>query len=387
MKKIVELLIKDANFESDDLGVDVVSLVETPAIGYTWLAFGQEEVETTSCKCGQHHEMSEEDADQLEQLQNHILTAAQLLGEEHDPKMTTYLTIHNFEEGATVKGIIDAISALDILTSSNDATEELQTVYKYEGPSAERRFCRAMMRLSATKFWTRAQINETSASAPNPGFGRFGADRYDIFKYAGGPNCYHAFREYKMVKDQTTGRTLLIATGKGPDAPINQPNDGWYSRASRSRAAQKAAQTRNRGGAIQLASMDFSVQDEDQRIVVAPAMVPNNLIRRLDENGMEYYVYFSKDTVAEIAEKFFANNYTNNTDINHDGSVTKENTILESWIVSSPEHDKSNLYGFNVPEGTWMLSMRINNDETWSKIKNGELKGYSVAGNFLELAK
>ena len=58
--------------------------------------------------------------------------------------------------------------------------------------------------------------------------------------------------------------------------------------------------------------------------------------------------------------------------------------LLESWIVSDPENDKSNSLGFNVPKDSWMVSYKINNAETWQKIKSGELSGFSVAGDFAE---
>jgi hypothetical protein len=116
-------------------------------------------------------------------------------------------------------------------------------------------------------------------------------------------------------------------------------------------------------------------------------MVPNNLIRRLGDDNEEYYVYFSEETVKEISEKYFADDHTNSTNVNHDGDNTKVNTVLESWLVEDSELDKSNLYGFNVPVGTWMMSMRINDDATWNMIKDGQLRGYSVEGNFLELIK
>jgi hypothetical protein len=48
--------------------------------------------------------------------------------------------------------------------------------------------------------------------------------------------------------------------------------------------------------------------------------------------------------------------------------------------------DKSTAMGFNLPRGTWMASYKINDEETWQKIKNGELNGYSIAGNFIEVA-
>ena len=46
--------------------------------------------------------------------------------------------------------------------------------------------------------------------------------------------------------------------------------------------------------------------------------------------------------------------------------------------------DKSKLYGYDLPDGTWLVKMRIDNDELWSKIKDGELKGLSIEGYFTD---
>ena len=115
-------------------------------------------------------------------------------------------------------------------------------------------------------------------------------------------------------------------------------------------------------------------------------MVPQQLILRKDELGNPFHVYFSKDTIKKIARKFFEYNKQNNTDINHDDNIVTNNTLLESWIVEDPSMDKSKAMGFDVPAGTWMASYKINDEETWKQIKNGELNGYSIAGNFIEKA-
>ena len=132
--------------------------------------------------------------------------------------------------------------------------------------------------------------------------------------------------------------------------------------------------------------MQFKADDEAM-IVSGPAMIPQQLILRQDEMGNPFHVYFSKETVMKIAEKFFEYNKMNNTDIDHDEEITTENTLLESWIVDNPEMDKSKSMGFTVPQGTWFVSYKINNEETWQKIKEGKLNGFSIAGNFLEVAK
>jgi hypothetical protein len=127
--------------------------------------------------------------------------------------------------------------------------------------------------------------------------------------------------------------------------------------------------------------------DEDKRIATGPIMVPNKMILRRDEEGNPFYVYFTRKTIRKMAEKFLANSKHNNTDVEHDGQVKTENTLLETWISEDMVRDKSSTYGFALPPGTWYASYRINNDEDWQKIKSGELRGFSLAGNFLERLK
>jgi len=129
----------------------------------------------------------------------------------------------------------------------------------------------------------------------------------------------------------------------------------------------------------------FQVDDAKQ-IVLGPAMIPNQRIFRKDDLGNPYYVFFSTETIKMIAEKYMRNKYTDNNDLMHDGQAVKDIHVLESWIVEDPEHDKSKKYGFDVPAGTWMISMKVNNPKVWEQIKEKKLNGFSVSGFFEEVA-
>ena len=124
--------------------------------------------------------------------------------------------------------------------------------------------------------------------------------------------------------------------------------------------------------------------NEDKRIATGPLMIPNKMIHRRDEDGGVYYIYFTKDTIRRMAEKFLRLNKHNNTDVDHDFNITTNNTLLESWISEDMMYDKAYKMGFALPMGTWYVSYKINDDETWKRIKNGELKGFSLAGPFIE---
>lgn len=127
--------------------------------------------------------------------------------------------------------------------------------------------------------------------------------------------------------------------------------------------------------------------DEEQRIVTGVLMVPNKMILRRTPQGEPYYIFFSRKTIKKMAEKFFKLNKHNNTDINHDENIVTKNTLLESWISESTKYDKGYTLGFNEPPGTWFISYKINDEDTWQKIKSRELRGFSLAGSFIEKLK
>ncbi len=133
-------------------------------------------------------------------------------------------------------------------------------------------------------------------------------------------------------------------------------------------------------------SKEMFATDDEKRIVVGPAMVPNKKIFRKDAQGNPYYVFFSAETIKMIAEKYMRNKYTDNNDLDHDGKAAKDVYVVESWIKED-ENDKSNKYGYgDLPIGSWFVSMKVRNDEVWNRVKKGELNGFSVSGYFEEVA-
>ena len=125
--------------------------------------------------------------------------------------------------------------------------------------------------------------------------------------------------------------------------------------------------------------------DEEKRVVVGPAMVPNLKIFRKDKKGNPYFVMFKEDTIKMIMEKYMRNKYIDNNDTEHNGMAAQDVYVIESWIKED-ENDKSNKYGFqDLPVGTWFVSMKVKNDEVWKRIKSKELNGFSVSGYFEEI--
>ena len=130
-------------------------------------------------------------------------------------------------------------------------------------------------------------------------------------------------------------------------------------------------------------NLTFAKVDEEKRMLVSPALIPNKQIFRYDPNtDSEYYVYFSKDTVRKASELYLKHNNHHKATHEHNERVSGVLTT-ESWIKEG-DSDKSKLYGYDLPNGTWFVKMRIDNDDLWQKIKEGELKGLSIEGYFVD---
>tara|TARA_R110000796_G_scaffold61179_2_gene141734 strand:- start:2626 stop:3639 length:1014 start_codon:yes stop_codon:yes gene_type:complete len=332
--KIVELLIDWEDMEFEDLGVDIMSLVDKPAIGISWQAFSEEETDEIVLMAS-----NPEFGEVLDYANTIEISQAQA----------------NF---ADITDVLKGIIGLDILGQKNP-TDEGEVKYRYSGPSAQRTFCRAMLRLN--KVYTIEELGQMNSF--NPGFGARGSNTYDIFKYKGGPNCQHFWEKVRVFREGS--RTVVVNEGRAEGLAAipmeDQPNSGYL-----------------------MSQWNFS--EDDQMIITGPAMTPNVMIPRKDKDGNMFHVYFTPETIEKISRKFLEESNHNNTDINHNDAVVSENTLLESWIVDDPEMDKSKKFGFNVPTGTWMVSYKINNQETWDKIKNKELNGFSITGQFIERA-
>lgn len=123
--------------------------------------------------------------------------------------------------------------------------------------------------------------------------------------------------------------------------------------------------------------------DAEKRILMGPALVPDKQIyRKNDKTKDEYYIYFSEATIRKASELFLMNANQNNSTLEHSQKL-KGLSVVESWIIEG-ENDKSKNYGFDLPQGTWMISMKVNNDEIWDKVKLGEVKGFSIEGYFAD---
>jgi hypothetical protein len=123
--------------------------------------------------------------------------------------------------------------------------------------------------------------------------------------------------------------------------------------------------------------------DNEKRILLGASLVPNKQIYRNDPENGEYYIYFSKDTIRKASELFMKSYNQKSATYEHDYAIDGM-TVVETWLVDNPQMDKAKEYGFDVPEGTWMVSMKVDNDEVWADVKAGKVKGFSIEGYFAD---
>ena len=129
--------------------------------------------------------------------------------------------------------------------------------------------------------------------------------------------------------------------------------------------------------------IELKEADKEKKLLVGALLIPNKPIYRRSGDE-EYYIYFSKDTVVKASQMYLMNGNQSKATLEHEHDINGL-TLVESWIVEDEVHDKSRKFGMNVPVGTWMGSVKVNNDEVWNDfVKTGKVKGFSIEGYFAD---
>ncbi len=165
--------------------------------------------------------------------------------------------------------------------------------------------------------------------------------------------------------------------------------DAWGGRAGIEWAKNKLESIREENSAETFAKHGSNAKytfalDKEQQMVVGPLMIPDKLIFRLDEQGEPYYVFFSQDTIKQIAQKMMKDKHIDSVNLEHNPDNTVDGYMVSTWIVEDEMKDKQQVYGFNYPAGTWFGQYKIEDMSVWEKVKAGEIKGFSVEGFFAD---
>jgi len=287
---------------------------------------------------------------------------------------------------------------LEVAYAVNNKLEE-GIFYRYSGPPAQRLFCRTLMSLD--KLYTKQDINQMSFAGANSQFAPKGRSKYSIFNYRGGANCKHVWKKVEIINDED-GLPREYDRGIVSDTPVERLNysnedmdiyelildednlDGVYGA---SLVAEPAIELEgiffNNGKDVvkKEQPIKWQLSSEEKRIIVAPVLVPNKKIYResIGKDKKQGLTFVSAETIEKLQQNFFKQKYNHNSTLEH-LEVLDSVYFFESWIVIDPLNDKSNALGFqDLQTGTWMMAMKVENDDLWENyIKTGLVRGLSI---------
>lgn len=122
---------------------------------------------------------------------------------------------------------------------------------------------------------------------------------------------------------------------------------------------------------------------KEKRLLMGAALIPDKPIYRKSEDN-EFYIYFSKETVVKASQMFLKSGNQGQATMEHATEKLEGMTVVESWIVEDLVHDKSRKYGLDMPLGSWMISVKCENDKVWAKVKKQQIRGFSIEGYFAD---
>lgn len=263
----------------------------------------------------------------------------------------------------------DIDSEADLFSEQDNAFFRIR--YKYSPESVNlrsREFCRKMVQ--ANKVYRKEDIDEASQSGVNGQFAMSGTSSYDIWLFKGGANCKHRWVRkiyFNKSNKQLSYAEALAKIAKLPKAvqnavvvPSNDP-----------RVGQVASSSNNY----------WRMSSEEKRVLVSPVLIPNQKIYRgsVGKTGKPGFVFVTEETIEQLQQNFFRQNHNHNSSIEHLYPITDGVFIFESWIIEDPLNDKAKALGYDLPKGTWMVSMKIDNDTIWNSfVKTGKIGGLSM---------
>lgn len=358
-----ELPIYDLVFdESQMVGVYGVSLVGSPAINVDFLQFSKVEQQ---CNC------SSDDKDIDPRITDFILTKGELIDTEQwellDESRVT-------DENDTN---IDLASVVSQSTGESSEDNDIFKVrYEYTPnttSSRSRDFC-IKMASSGLAFKKEDLLN----SDANPGLGPLGTNYYNVLLYKGGVNCQHYFT--RKIYFNKNNKKMSVYEALKQIGKLNKSDAKKAILEINPPQVSQVASASNNYWRLSSDELNFSATNKEKRILTSPVLIPEQLIYR-DLKGEKCYVKASSDVIEQLQQNFFKNQYQKNSTIEHDETAVIDGVyFFESWIINDPKNDKANSLGFSdLPKGTWMISMKVENQEIWNDyIKTGLVKGFSI---------
>jgi hypothetical protein len=127
--------------------------------------------------------------------------------------------------------------------------------------------------------------------------------------------------------------------------------------------------------------MNLAAIDDNKMLLMGAVLIPDLIIPR--KNGRN--IRFSKEVIRKASEVYFKRGHQQDATLEHrQDEKLAGMTVVESWIVEDVDKDKSAIYGLDLPIGSWVVSMKCDNDEVYEMAKQGQINGFSIEGIFPE---
>ena len=123
--------------------------------------------------------------------------------------------------------------------------------------------------------------------------------------------------------------------------------------------------------------------DDVKFLLAGVVLIPDKDVYR-NQDGREFNIRFSKDTIEEVANNFISEGYQGNSSLEHEEKLNGV-SIVQSWVVKDPKNDTANAYGLpkeDIKEGSWIVLYKCDNKDVYNKALKGEIKGFSIDGLF-----
>lgn len=128
--------------------------------------------------------------------------------------------------------------------------------------------------------------------------------------------------------------------------------------------------------------LKFKIEDEDQHLLTGVVMRCGFPIYRRTDEGFEYYIVYEAETIKTMAQKLLEDNAQNNINLMHEDNTDVDSVKMIQLFIK--DTDKGvNPAGFEeIEEGSLFATYRVESDDLWQQIKDGEFKGFSLEGYF-----
>lgn len=123
--------------------------------------------------------------------------------------------------------------------------------------------------------------------------------------------------------------------------------------------------------------------DNSKHIITGVIALADTPIYRYNEKMGEYWVVFTKETIQKMVEKFAKLDLFKSVNLQHDDKKFVDGIYMIESYITNKDRGINPIEFSDIPDGSWVGSYKVENEELWNEIINGnKLNGFSLQGLF-----